>query len=128
LSDNFNDLFINENEGITLIRKVKPQSLIKRFFTKWPLEPYEVKIGKISMKDQLAAQKKKFDLAPEKTKANLLFLAWLINRLIKKVNKDWNVSDEKLLSMMTEETIRQVNKIILDAMPDVKKKQLKGVL
>lgn len=118
------DAYMNTINEITLERKIKLKAKkIKHYFKPvYGVEKFKVKIGKVSIKDQVEAQKQDFTkLAPETTEQNVFFIAWLLNRLIKKADPYWDKSLNELVEMMCEETFTEVIDLWADS--GVKKKE-----
>ena len=108
------DFYKQEVFEVTLEKKVKlPIKKLKHLIKpKYGLKKFKVKIGKVTIMDQLAAQKENFDnLGPEKIDANLYFLAWLLDRLIKKIDPYWDLSLTKLIEMFCEDTFIELTEI-----------------
>jgi len=118
------DLYLNDVNEITLEKriKLKPRKLKHYFKPVYGIEKFKVKIGKVTIKDQAEAQKQDFSkLAPETIEQNLYFIAWLLDRLIKKIDPYWDKSLSQLMEMMSEETFEEITEIWGGAA--VKKKQ-----
>lgn len=118
------NLYYSSDLEITLEEKfkLKPKK-IKHFFKPiYGTKMIKKKIGKLSIKDQLEAQKCKWKLAPERKKDNLMFLAWIANRLIKKCDPYWDKTEKETVGMFNYDTIKELNNVLLTYIPDDLKK------
>ena len=88
-------------------------------------EEYKKSIGKLTIADYLDAQKLQLNLAPKKTENNILFLAWIANRLIKAKDPYWDKTEDEMIRLMNVDTVTELNALVLASVPDqIKKKSL----
>ena len=123
----------NQIKELTLEERTlsKPKTAldkVKKIFNLYKNYEYKiikVKIGKLSIRDQLDIQNKDFKLSPENSVENLKFIAYVANILIKKENPDWKYTFEETMEMFVSETLDEINEIWVSSMPigtDGKKK------
>ena len=117
-------MYLNDCTEITLERDERlPIKKLKHIFKPvYKKVKYKIKIGKIDVKDQLAAQKKDFSqLKPEALEANMYFNAWFLKRLINKIDPYFDLSEKKLIKLMCKETFDELTKFYEDSNPSKKK-------
>lgn len=105
--------------------KMKPQKIKHYIKPVWGKEKFKVPIGKFTIIDQLEAQKIDWKMGPGAQNNNLFFLAWVADRLIKKVNPYWDKPLHKLIKMFCEETIKELDAIFKASYSEELKKKLK---
>ena len=120
-------MYLNDSTEITLEKDERlPMKKIKQLFKPlYKKVKYKVRIGKIDIKDQLAAEKYDFSgLKPETLEANIYFNAWLLKRLIKKCDEYFDLSEKQLIKLMCKETFEELTIVYENANPSKKKTEL----
>jgi len=75
------------------------------------------KIGKMCIKDQIEAQGMNWNVTTDVFVNNIMFLAWVANRLIAKVDPAWTKTDKSVINLLTNESITEISAIIESSYP-----------
>ena len=126
-SKGFGDTPIRLITELTLERKKKlpPKTLKHKFFPVYGTEQFKVPIEKFSIKDQIKAKQIDWKLSPDNMDANVYFIAWVANLLIKKADPYWDKSVPQLINMFCDETFKEMDLVFKESFSDDIKKKLR---
>ena len=126
-SKGFGDIPIVTITELTLERKKKmpARTFKQKMFPVYGTEKFKVPIGKFVIKDQLDAQRIDWKMGPDKLDANIYFIAWCANRIIRKADPYWDKSVSQLLNMFCDETFKEMTLLFQESNSGEVKKKLR---